>query len=828
MTVALALSALALAPAAASASSVGSPSISVTSTAAGATNVNYLVTFTATHALAANTGTITLAAASGTAFPSGTLLDVFDLTSDTDLGTTSALTLSNGGATGTWTVGSSVSAGHRIRVTALGVTNPPVGSYSLNVSTSTDTTAVATPSYSVTAAQAVSAPSVTTTSAAAEAANVTYRITFTTSSTGVLAGNEGTITVAAPTGTVLPSGSIDVYDLTDRHDLGTTGPSTLSNGGATATWTVGGSGVPAGCQIVLTVTGVTNPGVGSDQLDVATSSDTVEAQSGAYTISAAHAVSAPSVTMTTAAAGATGVTYQIEFTTSSSGALAAGAGTITLAAPAGTNFAAATSYDAVDLSDGQDLGAPLGFGVSNSGATATWTVNGSGVPAGDEIRLTIEGVTNPAAGSDRLDVTTSSDTVEAQSAAYTVSAARSVSLTKLSLSSSAAGAQYVSYFLSFTSSSTGELAGGGNGSVTVAAPAGTLFSSSDSLTVYDETDKVSLGATFAPTLSNSGATATWSIKEQAWPAGHRIELTIPSVTNPAAGSGYEVTVSTSSDTVAATTAAYSITAPKRVGSPSVALTSTAGNAIGLTYTVDFTASTTGALVGDAGTITVTAPSGTSIPDAGIDVFDLTTDTDLGISFAPVLSHAGASATWPVSSSMPRGHRYQLTIDGVTNPAAASGKTIRVATSSDTVSAITGAYSLTAPQALSSPLVSLTNSVQGATSTYVVTVTTSSTGALADDAGQIKIVAPAGTVISNQGIDVFDLTADTDVGDTFGPTLSNSGATAVWTVGSGVPAGHTIQLTITGVVNPTAGSYDLTVSTSSDSVSATTPTYTITT
>ena len=51
----------------------------------------------------------------------------------------------------------------------------------------------------------------------------------------------GTITIVAPTGTVFPNAAVDLFDVTGNSDLGNTGAPTLSNGGATATWTVGNS-----------------------------------------------------------------------------------------------------------------------------------------------------------------------------------------------------------------------------------------------------------------------------------------------------------------------------------------------------------------------------------------------------------------------------------------------------------------------------------------------------------------------------------------------------------------------------------------------------------
>ena len=83
---------------------------------------------------------------------------------------------------------------------------------------------------------------------------------------------------------------------------------------------------------------------------VSTSSDTVSAQTNTYAIGGgAQAVASPLVTLSTTAAGATDATYTASFTTSSTGALAADAGTITLAAPVGTIFSSNSAYTIADL-----------------------------------------------------------------------------------------------------------------------------------------------------------------------------------------------------------------------------------------------------------------------------------------------------------------------------------------------------------------------------------------------------------------------------------------------------------------------------------------------
>ncbi len=71
-------------------------------------------------------------------------------------------------------------------------------------------------------------------------------------------------------------------------------------------------------------------------------------------------VASPSVTLSTTAAGATNVTYTVSFATSSSGALAAGSGTISLAAAPGTVFSSGGSYTIEDVTTGTQCGLDIG------------------------------------------------------------------------------------------------------------------------------------------------------------------------------------------------------------------------------------------------------------------------------------------------------------------------------------------------------------------------------------------------------------------------------------------------------------------------------------
>ena len=154
-------------------------------------------------------------------------------------------------------------------------------------------------------------------------------------------------------------------------------------------------------------------------------------------------------------------------------------------------------------------------------------------------------------------VSTSSDTLSDQTNTYAITAAQAVASPLVTLSTTAAGATNVTYTASFTTSSTGALAPYYS-TITLAAPAGTVFSSSGSYTIEDVTTGTQCGEYYSPVTSNGGATVTVS-SYCTIAAGDTVLVTISDVSNPAtASTGDVVVVSTSSDTASADTDTYTI------------------------------------------------------------------------------------------------------------------------------------------------------------------------------------------------------------------------------------------------------------------------------
>ncbi len=620
----------------------------------------------------------------------------------------------------------------------------------------------------------VSSPSVTLSTSAADATNVTYTISFTTSPTGSLAPDTGTITLAAPGGTVFNSNDdYTVEDVTTGTQCGLEN-SITSNGGDTTTLTVGGgcSSIAAGDAVLVTASAVSNPSTTStgDAVTVATSSDTTVVSSNTYAITAAEAVTSPTVTLSTIAAGATNVSYDVRFNTSSTGALESNYSTVTLTLPAGAVFTSGSSFTIADVTTGTNCGA-YNVQTSNGGATVTLTDGCTTIAGGDTVLVTASAVSNPATTSsgDAVAVSTSSDTLSAQTNTYAITAAKAVASTLLTLSTTEAGATDVSYTTAFTTSSTGGLAPYYS-TITLAAAAGTVFSSSGYYTIEDVTTATQCGLNNWVT-SDGGAMVTLTVAGGCTiAAGHTVLVTASQVSNPATtSSGDTVTVSTSSDTLSAQTNTYAITAAKAVSSPSVILSSTTAGATNVTYSTSFTTSSTGALAPSYSTITLNAPTGTVFgTDSSYTIEDVTTGAQCS-GYSAGTSNNGATVTLSDNSNcgtIAGGHAVLVTATGVSNPGtAATGQSLTVSTSSDTLSAQTNTYAITAAQAVSSPLITLTTTAAGATNvTYDVRFTTSPTGALAPYYSTITLNAPTGTdFTADSTYTIYDVTTGTNCG-----------------------------------------------------------------
>ncbi len=129
----------------------------------------------------------------------------------------------------------------------------------------------------------------------------------------------------------------------------------------------------------------------------------------------------------------------------------------------------------------------------------------------------------------------------------------------------------VGYIVSFTA--TSGLSGGAaaNDSITISAPAGTVFPAGNEYALTNRTTGDGYGIPDAPVLSDGGSTVTLSLAGNDMieiPAGDRVEVQMgllgPTyVTNPSVPGQYTLKLHTSNDTTPATSAPYTI-APENI------------------------------------------------------------------------------------------------------------------------------------------------------------------------------------------------------------------------------------------------------------------------
>ena len=337
------LAALGAAPAFASSVSNVAVDNATPSNGAGA-RTRYAVEFTtsATGGLSqAANSRITVSFPAGATFAGYTGGSVFDLDANQSVGSCSSpagqdIQCSLFG-------GASIAAGHDVEVTFNGITNPTsAGQYTVDVSTTADTTPVTSPQFSVAAADHLTAVSLDNSVPSNGAgARTRYQVLFTTSATGGMSqAANSRFTVTFPSGTTFGGytggGVIDV----DANDASV--GSCSSPVGLTITCSFfGGASVAGGHQLETTFNGVTNPPTpGSYTVDVSTTSDTPTETSSPVTVAAAGALSGLSVVNASPSDGAGARTrYAVRFTTSATGGMSQAANSrITVTFPAGTTF----------------------------------------------------------------------------------------------------------------------------------------------------------------------------------------------------------------------------------------------------------------------------------------------------------------------------------------------------------------------------------------------------------------------------------------------------------------------------------------------------------
>ena len=595
----------------------------------------------------------------------------------------------------------------------------------------------------------------------------------------------------------------------------------------------------ASTQLRAFIPGVINPTTTSttDTIGVSTTTDTGNATSPKFSVTAATSVSAVSAvespTTATSAQTGTGVTFTAKTALSGVDGSAVN-----------VTFPASFSLSNIETC-AQDLCGPNSVLTdtttserittlsSVSGQTATFTLGeGQVVNAGDSLSLWVEGVRNPTSvpsSQPKVQIATTSDTTPVSSNALAITAAKSVTAVAVTNTGPSAGTgSPTDYSLSFTTSSTGALSSIAGSSVTVTFPTGFNTSQVACYGVSDCPDLITDLTTGAVvgSLSGTGATVTGTIvccQQTSVTVGDTLQLVMHDVVNASTASTADaVKVETSSDNASAVASnKFSVVASHAAGKPTLALTPTAAAGAVTTYVATFATSTTGGLAGaDGASVTVNLPSAATYSYTGsVSLFDQTTGQALTSYSSPDLN--GSAVTIPLESGTVAnpGDVLTATIGGVTNPSATGTVKVTVSTSSDTVSAASNTVTVTAQKAVSGVAVKVTGptTAAGALTGYAVSFTTSSTGALSGTAGSsVTMTFPTGFATE---LEYTSSLIDTSTGAVVGALYGTGSTSAEATIGAGsiVNAGDTLTADLNGVINSTTTgtAYTVSVNTSSD-------------
>ncbi len=752
-------------------------------------------------------------------FPSGTGVagngTVTDTTTDTVVGGVGNCTATE--LCGTFFGGVTINPGDSLSVDATSQTLPAAGSgYTISVHTSSDTTpTTSSNSFSVVPVQAVSNVSVAETGPTDAAGALSeFTFSFKTSSTGGMSQRDsGEWWANFPSGTGV-AGNGTVTDTTTDTVVGGVGNCTATELCGTF---FGGVTINPGDSLSVDATSQTLPAAGSGYtISVHTSSDTTPTtSSNSFSVVPVQAVSNVSVAETgpTDAAGALSE-FTFSFKTSSTGGMSQrDSGEWWANFPSGTGVAG--NGTVTDTTTDTVVG-----GVGNCTATELCGTFFGGVTInpGDSLSVDATSQTLPAAGSGyTISVHTSSDTTPTTSSnSFSVVPVQAVSNVSVAETGPTDAAGALSEFtFSFKTSSTGGMSQRDSGEWWANFPSGTGVAGNG--TVTDTTTDTVVGGVGNCTATELCGTFFGGVTIN---PGDSLSVDATSQTLPAAGSGYTISVHTSSDTTPTTSSnSFSVVPVQAVSNVSVAETGPTDAAGALSeFTFSFKTSSTGGMSQrDSGEWWANFPSGTGVAGNGT-VTDTTTDTVVGgVGNCTATELCG---TFFGGVTINPGDSLSVDATSQTLPAAGSGYTISVHTSSDTTPTTSSNSFKTVPaQSVSTPQVSISDDDSGASGiTYSVTFKTSSTGALwQSDSGQWHISLPAGSVTSNNGT-----VTDTTTGQVVGGVGNCTSTTLCGTLNGGVKiaAGDTLQVVATDVTNtPNTGSQSLQVTTSSDTIAA---------
>ena len=517
-----------------------------------------------------------------------------------------------------------------------------------------------------------------------------------------------------------------------------------------------------------------------------------------------------------AAATATNVTWSITFNTASN--LAKGTDTITVTGPVNTVFPTAQSDYQVTDGTTAVTAAPSVVSVANSNSvpsttTITMPLTSQG---GDQLTVQINGITNPAAGSQSVSVSTTTDTTAGTSASKVLAAPVAPTVNSFTTNTVAAAATKATWTIDLNTSATNGQLWSKFGTLTVSDPSlGAVFSTNPGdYTITDVTTGSSSPGQKATVVKNVSVDTVTITTGVPVGAGDEVVFQLRGVTNPAVSTTFaSLGVSTSSDSVTAHPGAGSFAAAQSATYSKLSTSTVAVSATKTTWIANYTGSSSGGLWAGFGTITLTLTGATFSSSTGN--YTVTDITNGATGQASKVSVAAGSATITTPVTINGGDPVRVQARGVTNPSSTGAVTTTLSTSSDPAAVAAAAKpTLAAAQALGgSPSFNTSTAAESATRvTWAFSGNASSSGKLWAGQGAFVIQLPVGfggTLSSTPGdyqiIDSTNGLSGTSSGVTRTADNGITGQKAVITTPFTINSGDRFILRARNVTNPSGAS-----------------------
>lgn len=800
--------------------------------------------------LAANSGTITIAFDTSTTVPTGSISGVTvngtsanTVASSDTVVITTPVDIDNDGSV------------QVVFASGAGLMNPPLAdNYVLKVWTSTEMDTVDSDSFTVSLAGQLSISAITTKPDTVNQSGA-FGFDLVTGSEGGLAANTDSFIVIFQQNTYLPS-SISTANVS------------VSSGGnsdiAGAIKVLKGNSADDDTVYIETpfdieddasvsisfsaAAGYQNPSIAANYtFKLATNAESTPVTSNPFSVFATSTqVSQALVTPSNSTPGAT-TTYTVDFNLGRLGRLVPDSSTITITFPSAFSLSTtAIDYDSsyITIAGGTaiQLDETDEITVNNSNKTITVTLPASALNQNsNNINLHFGGnnpITNPSTTSTyQINVRTSVETSNVSSASFSIGGTE-ITINDITRSDSTVNSASL---YDFDIDIQTNLRTADNDNISIVFPAGTVLPatiSTSDLSINGSAPSEIIVNTDTRTVT---ATINQNVNINQNPHNVVIDSTA-NIINPAVPSSsfYRYTLNTSKDNALVTSDAYEmvggsnpITAVSATANPSVV------DASNVAYTVNFTTSSTGKLVGGAAagssTITVDFDDATVVP-ATIAAGNVEINSTALSTVTVDATGQGGTVTLTMPNGLTIGNSSSVTvlfksILGFSNTSTAGTYNITVKTTSDTVySDITGTagdYVLTATQNLSITSVTPTPTTQNANASYSIRFTSGSVDRLIPG-DSIRIVFP-----SNTYLPVTLSTNDLTINGSNPATITTQDDTMTVTLAVGDTVFILDEVTIlinqaAGILNPTTvQSYTLEVITSAEPGPFTSPSYNIT-